>query len=117
MSGRVRLCSIDVGGRQYTEAMNSGKTSSLSEVRFAIDEIDQQLVALIAERQKWVLMAGALKNDEDGVRSPARIEQVIGKVRALADSAGASPDVVEHTYRAMIGAFIDLELAHHRSNQ
>lgn len=97
--------------------MNSEQVPSLDEVRSAIDEIDGQLVSLIAERQKWVLAAGTLKKDEDGVRAPARVEQVIEKVRALAGSAGASPDVVEQTYRAMIGAFIDIELAHHRSNR
>ena len=95
--------------------MNSEKTPTLGEIRSAIDDIDRQLVALIAERQKRVLAAGTLKNDEDGVRAPARVEQVIEKVRALAYSMEASPVVVEQTYRAMIDAFISLELAHHRS--
>jgi isochorismate pyruvate lyase len=31
-------------------------------------------------------------------------------VRAVATEAGASPDVAERTYRAMIAAFIDLDL-------
>lgn len=106
-----------VSGRQYSEVMESEKTPTLSEVRSAIDDIDRQLVSLIAERQRWVLIAGTLKKDENGVRAPSRVEQVIDKVRSLAGSTGASPDVTEHTYRAMIGAFIDLELAHHRSNQ
>lgn len=97
--------------------MDLEKIPTLDVVRSAIDEIDQELVTLIAERQKWVLVAGSLKSDKDGVRAPSRVGQVIDKVRSLAGSTGASPDVAERTYRAMIGAFIDLELAHHRSNQ
>jgi isochorismate pyruvate lyase len=34
----------------------------------------------------------------------------VAKARALATETGASPDVAERTYRAMIAAFIDLEL-------
>ena len=41
-------------------------------------------------------------------------KKVVDKVRALAnEAAAASPDVVERTYRAMIAAFIDLELSAH----
>ena len=42
-----------------------------------------------------------------------RVEQVIAKVRALADERGASAAVVEQVYRAMIAAFIDEELRTH----
>ncbi|KAB1659618.1 chorismate mutase [Pseudoclavibacter chungangensis] len=87
---------------------------TLDDVRANIDEIDRRLVALVAERQRFVLAAGALKSDEQAVRAPARVEQVIAKVRGLAEEAGASPDVVERTYRALIAAFIDLELEAHR---
>lgn len=97
--------------------MSNENTPTLTEVRSAIDAIDEELIALIAMRQRWVLAAGALKESEDGVRDPARVEQVIEKVRARAVSSGASPEVVESTYRAMISAFIDLELTHHRSAQ
>ena len=88
---------------------------SLEEVRQHIDSLDRQIVALIAQRQKWVVMAGSLKKDEDAVAAPDRVERVIAKVREQAEYAGASPVVVESTYRALIGAFIDLELEHHRS--
>lgn len=86
----------------------------LSEVRNAIDELDRQIIALIAERQRWVVEAGKLKKDEEAVRAPGRVEQVIGKIRGLAAEAGASPDVVEKTYRALIAGFIELELETHR---
>ena len=88
--------------------------ATLDDVRANIDRLDRSIVGLIAERQQWVVAAGALKKDEDAVRAPARVEEVIAKVRALAEDEGTSPDVVERAYRALITAFIDLELAHHR---
>lgn len=89
-------------------------TPTIEEVRAQIDQLDRRIVELIAERQSWVVTAGTLKKDEQAVRAPARVEQVIEKVRGLAEEAGASPKVVERTYRALIAAFIDLELDHHR---
>lgn len=82
----------------------------LQQVRASIDRIDREIVQLLASREQLVRQAGKLKADAREVRSPARVEQVIAPVRATAEQAGASPDVVEQTYRAMIAAFIDLEL-------
>ncbi len=91
--------------------------TSLATVRAAIDALDSQIIDLIAERQDHVLRAGVLKRGQAAaaVRAPARVEDVIAKVRARAETAGASPDVVEATYRAMINAFIALELEVHQA--
>lgn len=99
---------------RYSPAMTQPPT--LDDVRREIDALDRKIVALIAERQRWVVTAGSLKSDEQAVRAPARVEQVIAKVRGLAEDAGASPEVVEQTYRALIDAFIALELDHHRGD-
>jgi isochorismate pyruvate lyase len=83
---------------------------SLDRIRTEIDALDRRLVALLAEREGLVRRAGRLKADTAAIRAPGRVEQVVERVRAVAAEAGASPDVVERTYRAMIAAFIDLEL-------
>jgi isochorismate pyruvate lyase len=82
----------------------------LDEIRADIDRLDRRLVTLLAERERLVRRAGRLKADADAVRAPGRVEQVVAKARAMAVEADASPDVVERTYRAMIAAFVDLEL-------
>lgn len=87
--------------------------TSLYEVRQEIDEIDRNLVSLLAKRGRLVTQAAAFKKTTDDVRAPARVEQVIRKVREMADETGASAEVVEHVYRAMISAFITEELATH----
>ena len=80
-----------------------------------IDSLDRQIVALIAVRQVQVVRAAKLKQGQptDAVRAPARVGEVISKVRDLATTEGASPDVVEAVYRAMIAAFTTLELTIH----
>ena len=95
--------------------MDADGTPALADVREAINALDERIVALIGQRQAWVERAGRLKRDqgEAAVRAPARVEAVIARVRELAVPAGASAEVVECTYRAMIRAFVDLELDVH----
>jgi len=93
---------------------------SLSTIRAAIDRIDEGIIGLIAVRQGWVEAAGRAKalDDERGaetVDAPARVQQVIDSARTKAAAAGGSEDVAEATYRAMIGAFIELERGVHRN--
>jgi isochorismate pyruvate lyase len=89
---------------------------TIDEVRRRIDDIDREIVELIGRRQACVVEAGRLKTDRAAVRAPDRVEAVIAKVRSLATDAAASPEVVESTYRAMIAAFIDLELHVHEAH-
>jgi isochorismate pyruvate lyase len=93
--------------------MTDETASSLDDIRAAIDMLDAKIVSLMALRQGLVEQAGRSKRDQadDAVRAPRRVEAVIGRVREHAAASGASPEVVEATYRAMIGAFVDIELA------
>jgi len=87
------------------------KAASLEQVRSSIDQIDRKIVALVTERETWVREAARFKTTRSEVEAPARVEQVIAKVRSLAEDSGGSPEVIERLYRAMIAAFIDLEHA------
>ncbi len=89
------------------------RCTSLEEVRKHIDGIDRELVRLLARRGNLVTQAAAFKKTTDDVRAPARVEQVIAKVRSLAEETGASAHVVEQVYRAMIDAFVEEELRVH----
>ncbi|MDL4773852.1 MULTISPECIES: chorismate mutase [Thermomonosporaceae] len=91
--------------------------TSLAEVRARIDGIDDDLVRLLADRQALVRAAAEFKADEQAVRAPARVEQVVARARERALAAGLSPDVAEPVWRAMITAFIDLELTEHAARK
>lgn len=95
---------------------SAGSLDSLDSARAAIDELDTQLVALLARRQGFVERAGELKRGQtsDAVRAPARRQAVIDARRVAAQKAGLQPDVAEAVWNAMIDAFIQYELAVHR---
>ncbi len=101
----------DAKGNEWMSAVK--ECGSLDEVRAEIDRIDRGIVQLLAERGGFVKQAARFKKTTDDVKAPARVEQVIAKVRALADAAGGEPAVVEAVYRAMIAAFIEREMIEH----
>ena len=99
-------------GRAYwgEPSVDGGKCcKTLAEVRDNIDRIDRDLVRLMAERQKYVGEAGRFKANPAAVSAPARVEQVIEKVKGLARDEGLSGAVAERTFRAMIAGFEDYE--------
>ena len=91
-------------------SVDGGKCcTTLMQVRDNIDRIDHAIVALMAERGKYVAEAGRFKPDPAAVSAPARVDAIIVKVRADAEAQGLDPTVAERTYRAMIAAFEDYE--------
>ncbi|MEU4802002.1 chorismate mutase [Actinosynnema sp. NPDC023587] len=103
-------CRQDVVREEWAVA----EPGSLDEVRARIDALDGELVRLLAQRQALVRAAAGFKVDESAVRAPDRVERVVAGVRRRAVAEGLSPDVAEAVWRAMIGAFIDVELVEHR---
>ena len=89
--------------------------SSLAEVRAGIDRIDREMVALLADRARFVREAARFKSSAAAVRAPDRVEQVVANVKALAAELGADPKLVEEVYRTMIAKLIDMELREHSS--
>ena len=82
----------------------------LTRIRKNIDDLDSMIITLLAKRSDFVSVAGRLKKNDEGVRDPKRVEQVIGRVRAKAVEKGLDPEIAERTYRTIITCFIDKEL-------
>jgi isochorismate pyruvate lyase len=93
--------------------MPAGDCRSLDDVRREIDRLDRAIVALLCERGRYVLAAAHFKRSAADVQAPARVEQVVANVRALAQAQGGLPDVVEAGYRALIAAYTVAERAEH----
>ena len=83
---------------------------NIEEIRNNINNIDEQIVKLIALRGSFVKQAAKFKKDSENVRAPKRVEEVISKVKNTARLNGANEEVVENVYKAMIESFIKLEL-------
>jgi isochorismate pyruvate lyase len=86
---------------------------SIDDVRAHIDEVDENIVKLLAARQRLVEEAARFKADEQAVRAPDRRVTMMERRRELALREGVSPEVVRRVYEAMIDAFVDLELDEH----
>ena len=90
--------------------MEIKKCCSLDDVRSEIDRIDNDIVKLIAERERYVLQAAEFKKDERGVKAPDRVKAVLERVDEKARKYGAPPDIAVTVYKNMIEGFISLEM-------
>ena len=113
MPSRATMCwsaplsdSIPVDRRTAPEGC-----TSMTEVRQGVDALDRALVALLAERQRYMDAAARIKPSRDVVHDDARIEDVVAKVLAAAREAGLSPDIAEPVWRLLIDRCIAHEFA------
>ncbi|MBC7138381.1 MAG: chorismate mutase [Defluviimonas sp.] len=84
--------------------------ATMAELRLEIDRLDAALVDLLAERTAMIDRAIELKPGEGlPARIESRVEDVLAKVRARAEAAGAPPELVEVLWREMMEFFIARE--------
>lgn len=84
---------------------------TMDEVRDGVDRIDRALVALIAERARYMEAAARIKPGRGAVRDEARIEDVITKVLANAGEAGLPREIAEPVWRELVERSIAYEFA------
>ncbi len=83
---------------------------TMADIRKEIDRIDESLVKLLAERQRWVEKAVLVKKrDKIPARDDARVAQVIDHVRVLARGHKVDPALVEAMWTEMVEWFIAYE--------
>lgn len=85
--------------------------ADMGQVRAGVDALDRALVALLAERQRYMEAAARIKPGRDAVHDAARIEDVVAKVLAAAGPAGLSADIAEPVWRTLIDRCIAHEFA------
>lgn len=96
--------------RRFKDPAYAELAPTLADLRQRIDTLDEQIVALLAQRALCVRDATRFKRDAFQVAAPARQAQVFARVRALAVPHEASfpglPDIVESTYRTLVAGYI-----------
>ena len=85
----------------------------MEEVRAGIDAIDEALVGLMANRQRYIEAAARIKTDRSEVRLEWRIEEVVAKVLAAAEREGLSKRIAESVWRELIEQSIAHEFDFH----
>ena len=86
--------------------------TSIQNLRNQIDQLDHQLLVLLAQRQQIVEKIGQLKpiNSQAAVTAPDRVKQVLLNRQQEAEKLGLSPDVALAIWQTMIEVFTALEL-------
>lgn len=88
---------------------------SLQEVREHIDQLDDQIVELIAARNSYVKEAAKFKHSIDEIKGKERMEAVMDRVRSRAMEFGVSPNLLTTLYKTMIDAMVEAEIAEFRN--
>lgn len=90
--------------------MHQSHHLALSDIRVEVDRIDEALVKLLAERQRLVEKAIAIKK-RDGLpaRDQARFNQVIDHVRVLSRAHKLDPALAEAMWTEMVEWFVSYE--------
>lgn len=81
----------------------------MTEVREEIDRVDRLIVPLLLERLSYIKQAGHLKTDRAAVRDEWRVEDVVAKAKAIADTLDGDNSYIEEIYRYLINYSIDHE--------
>lgn len=81
----------------------------MKEVRHGVDRLDERIVALLAERFRYMDAAARIKPERGHVRDEDRKAEVIGNVRRLARSEGAPEAAVAELYDRLVEASIAYE--------
>jgi isochorismate pyruvate lyase len=96
--------------RQFSDVNYKPLCSTLQEIRDGIDDLDQQIVALLAKRALFVKDAARFKANRFQVSAPERQAAVFAKVKQLAISNNLGfegfENIVEATYRTLVSEFI-----------
>ncbi|WP_434613790.1 chorismate mutase [Tabrizicola sp. M-4] len=89
--------------------------TTMADIRAEIDRLDEELVALFAERTAYIDRAAQIK-EEVGLpaRIEDRVEQVVANVRRHAAAHGLPPDKLEKLWRKLIDWSIEREEDHLR---
>ena len=82
---------------------------SKDDVRVEIDRIDQQLLALLAERHAYVTRVAEIKTDPHEAYDPTRINAILTKQRKRAEELGLDEDQAELIWKTLIDWNVNYE--------
>lgn len=76
--------------------------TTMEDVRAGVDDLDRELVRILAIRQGYMEAAARIKPTLEDVRVPWRIEDVVEKVLQSAAKMGLSARIAEPVWRELI---------------
>lgn len=82
---------------------------TMEEVRHGVDRLDEQIVALLAERFRYMDAAARIKPGREAVRDEARKADVLTKVRRCAEQEKGPGGRIIDLYDSLVEASIAYE--------
>lgn len=83
---------------------------TMAQVRHGVDRLDERIVALLAERFRYMDAAARIKPRRELVRDEARKAEVVARVIAAARAEDAPMDAVAAVYEELVERSIAHEL-------
>ena len=83
----------------------------MADLRVEIDRLDERLVELLSQRQRYIERAAEIKAYRHQIRDEARIADVLAKVSKAAETAGLEPKIAQAVWHTLVEASIKLEMA------
>ena len=84
---------------------------TMTQVRAGVDQVDRELIALLARRFAYMDAAARIKPAREAVRDEGRKAQVVSNAIAAAQAAGLPADAIADLWDALVEASIAYELA------
>lgn len=82
---------------------------TMAEVRAGVDALDEQIVALLGRRMRFMDAAARIKSRRDQVRDEVRKAAVIAHARAVAEQVGVPPELAGQLYETLVEGSIAYE--------
>ena len=94
-----------------SEILSGPDCTTMIEVRAGVDQVDRELIALLARRFAYMDAAARIKPARGAVRDEARKTQVIANACAAGREAGLPEPIVADLWEQLVEASIAYELA------
>ena len=92
-----------------TDILDPADCTTMAQVRAGVDQVDRDLIALLARRFGYMDAAARIKPDRALVRDEARKAEVIANARAGAAAAGIPEAAVAELWERLVEASIAYE--------
>ena len=88
---------------------NPKDCNNISEIRDALDHIDQELIQLFSRRQAYVKEIVKFKSGDESIVASERRAQVLKQRKAWAEEKGLDPELLEEIFKLLIERNIQMQ--------
>lgn len=96
----------------YKNKLSPEDCNNMLDIRSEIDQMDHDIIKILAKRFEYVKAASKFKTSETSVKAPERFFSMLNQRRVWAEENQLNADVIEKMYRDLVNHFIQEEMQH-----